>query len=326
MQSAKSNAKGAAYALLAMAIYASHDAIVKTLGERYSAVQIVFFAALLSFPLISMILLHDKREGHLRPIHPWWVTLRATTTVITGVSAFYAFSHLPLAQVYPILFATPLLITILAIPVLGEKVGAHRWAAVVIGLIGVLIVVRPGQAELGLGHLAAIVAALTGAVAAISVRKIGADERTVVLLLSPLLGNIAAMGVALPAVWVPLELGDMGLMAVIALFGLIAAFLQILAYRAGEAAIVAPMQYSQIIWAVFYGWFLFGEPVDGPTMLGAAVVIASGVYIVFREATANAGQNTPVLETRGRAETVSSPRASLISRALGLGARNSRRG
>ena len=325
MSAGKSNVKGAIYALVAMAIYATHDAVVKHLGAQYSAIQIVFFAALLSFPLLSVILLNDKREGHLRPIHPWWVTARAVATVINGVTAFYAFGHLPLAQVYPILFATPLFITVLSIPVLGERVGWHRWAAVVIGLIGVLIVVRPGQAELTLGHVAALVSALLGAFAAISVRKIGKDERSVVLLLSPLLGNVLAMGAALPLVWVPLQLADLGFMAIVALFGLTAAFLSILSYRAGEAAIVAPMQYSQILWAVLFGWVLFDERPDAPTLIGAAVVIASGIYILFREATANASQNTPVLEARGRVEMVSTPRSSLLQRALNLTGRSSSR-
>ena len=325
MSAGKSNVKGAIYALVAMAIYATHDAVVKHLGAQYSAIQIVFFAALLSFPLLSVILLNDKREGHLRPIHPWWVTARAVATVINGVTAFYAFGHLPLAQVYPILFATPLFITVLSIPVLGERVGWHRWAAVVIGLIGVLIVVRPGQAELTLGHVAALVSALLGAFAAITVRKIGNDERSVVLLLSPLLGNVLAMGAALPLVWVPLQLVDLGFMAIVALFGLTAAFLSILSYRAGEAAIVAPMQYSQILWAVFFGWVLFDERPDALTLIGAAVVIASGIYILFRETTANASQNTPVLETRGRVEMVSTPRSSLLQRALNLTGRSTSR-
>lgn len=322
MTDGKSNLRGALLGLLSMAIYATHDAVVKHLGGHYSAIQIVFFAALLSFPLLSVILLNDKREGHLRPIHPWWVTARAVATVINGVTAFYAFGHLPLAQVYPLLFSTPLFITVLSIPLLGERVGWHRWAAVVVGLIGVLIVVRPGQAELTLGHVAALVSAVLGAFASVAVRKIGNDERSVVLLLSPLLGNVIAMGLALPLVWVPLQLADLGFMAIVASFGLTAAFLSILAYRAGEAAIVAPMQYSQILWAVFFGWALFDEMPDAMTLVGASVVIASGIYILWREATANASQNTPVLDTRGRIEMVSTPRSSLLQRALNLTGRS----
>ncbi|MAQ37573.1 MULTISPECIES: DMT family transporter [Thioclava] len=318
----KSNARGASLGLTSMAIFATHDVIIKHLGQTYSPVQIVFFAALLSFPLLSVILLNDKRGGSLRPVHPGWVVGRVVTTVVTGLCAFYAFSTLPLAQVYPLLFAMPLLVTVFSIPILGEKVGIHRWAAVILGLIGVVIVVRPGQADLAPGHFAAMTAAVTGALASVIVRKIGSEERSVVLLLSPLLGNVIVMAILLPFVWQPLQIGDLGLMAVIAIFGLTASFLQILAYRAGEAAIVAPMQYSQILWAVFYGWIIFHESVDIPTLVGAGVVILSGIYIVIRET--RVSENQPVLRTRGRSETVTAPRSSLLGRVLGLRARNSR--
>jgi len=321
MHMGKKNAEGAGLGLASMAIYATHDAVVKQLGRTYSAIEIIFFAALLSFPILTVILLSDPRDTSLRPVRPFWVILRAAATVATSVSAFYAFSHLPLAQVYPLLFAMPLLITIMAIPILGERVGWHRWAAVIVGLIGVIIVVRPGEANLGLGHLAALTAAFCGALASVIVRKIGNEERSVVLLLSPLLGNFLAMGAALPFVWVPLQLPDLGLMAVVALFGLIGAFLSILAYRIGEAVIVAPMQYSQILWAVFFGWVFFHERVDATTILGASVVIVSGLYIVWRESTADVSQHTPVLQTRGRTETVTTPRASILQRALNLSVR-----
>lgn len=310
------NAKGALLGLAAMAVYAAHDVVVKVLGTSYSAVQILFFAALLSFPVLTVILLRDRREVSLRPVRPGWVLLRAVATVVNGVAGFYAFAHLPLAQVYPLLFSMPLLVTVMSIPILGERVGAHRWAAVVIGLAGVLIVVRPGQTELELGHLAALVSAIGGALASVIVRKIGQEERSVVLLLSPLLGNFLVMGLALPVVWVPLELPGLGLMGVVALFGLSAAFLSILAYRSGEAVIVAPMQYSQILWAVFYGWVIFGEGLDASTLFGAAVVIGSGLYILWREGRGETSRFTPVLASRGRSETVTTPRPSLLSRAL----------
>ena len=310
------NLRGALLALVAMGIFATHDAVVKTLGATYSPVQIVFFAALLSFPIVSVILLNDAKAANLRPRHPGWVLLRTTLTVVTGVSAFYAFSTLPLAQVYVILFSSPLLITILAIPILGETVRLRRWIAVIVGLTGVLVVLRPGQSDLELGHLAALVAAVCGATASVIVRKIGANERSVVLLLYPMVGNFVAMGLVLPFVYRPMPLGDLALLGVIACLGLTASFFVILAYRAGEAAIVAPMQYSQIIWASVYGYFLFGESVDMATGVGAAIIIASGLYIVFRESRAGASEHRPVTETRGRAETVTTPRASILQRVL----------
>ncbi|OCX61608.1 hypothetical protein BFP70_14965 [Thioclava sp. SK-1] len=313
---ARNNLKGALLGLLAMAIYATHDAVVKSLGGHFSAFQIVFVAALLGFPLISFIMLNEKKAGHLRPVYPFWVILRSACTIITGVSAFYAFTTLPLAQVYPILFASPLLVTVLSIPILGETVRFRRWMAVIVGLIGVVIVVRPGQADLALGHAAAMLAAFCNAMASVIVRKIGAEERSIVLLLYPMMGNFLVMGIALPFVYVPMELSDLGLMGIIALFGLIASFITILAYRAGEAVIVAPMQYSQIVWAVIFGYAFFDESVDTITLVGAAVVIGSGMYIVFREGTAGTSENTPVLQTRQRVETAIAPRSSLLYRML----------
>jgi S-adenosylmethionine uptake transporter len=311
---APNNLRGALTALAAMGIFATHDVVVKVLGGTYSAFQIVFFAALLSFPLVAVILLSDKTDGNLRPRHPWWIALRTFCTVITGVSAFYAFGTLPLAQVYAILFASPLLITVLAIPILGEKVRLRRWAAVIVGLVGVMIVLRPGQAEFSLGHLAALTAAVCGATASVIVRKIGKEERSVVLLLFPILGNFIAMGVALPFVYQPMPIAHLGLLGIIACFGLAGSFLVISAYRHGEAVMVAPMQYSQIIWAIAYGYLFFAEGIDMPTFLGASVVIASGVYIVFREGRANVSVNRPVTETRGRPETVTTPRSSILQR------------
>lgn len=310
------NLRGALLALVAMGIFATHDVVVKTLGETYSAFQIVFFAALFSFPVVAVILLNDSRDGNLRPRHPYWTALRTLCTVITGVSAFYAFSTLPLAQVYAILFASPLLITILAIPILGEKVRFRRWAAVIVGLAGVLVVLRPGQADLGYGHLAALTAAVSGATASIVVRKIGQDERSVVLLLFPMVGNFLAMGAALPFVYLPMPLGDLALAVVIALLGMTGSFLVIQAYRAGEAVVVAPMQYSQILWAIAYGYLLFDETLDRPTLIGASIVIGSGLYIVFREGRSTASVNRPVLETRGRNETVTTPRSSVLQRVI----------
>lgn len=314
----KSNARGALLALAAMGLYATHDVVIKTLGATYSAFQIVFFAALLSFPLITFILARDRTDGNLLPKHPWWTALRTGCAVVTGVSAFYAFSRLPLAQTYAILFATPLLVTVLSIPILGEQVMLRRWAAVIVGLAGVMIVLQPGRTPLDLGHLAAMVSAVSGAVAAVVVRKIGRDERPVVLMLYPLLANFATMTIALPFVYRPVPLEHLGLWAIVAAFGLTGAFLLIQAYRAGEAVIVAPMQYSQIIWATVYGYLLFGETPGQATIIGATVIIASGIYIVFRESRAPHSQQ-PVSRTQGRAQTLA-PRPSVLSRVLNRGA------
>ncbi|SLN30681.1 DMT family transporter [Pseudooctadecabacter jejudonensis] len=311
------NAKGALLALLSFGIFATHDVFVKTLGAEYSPVQIVFFSVLFSFPLATIMLMRDAKPGTLLPVHPWWMALRTIAAVVTALSAFYAFTVLPLAQTYAILFAAPLLITILAIPILGEKVRLRRWIAVIVGLSGVLIVLRPGSTELTLGHAAALAAAVGGSFASIIVRRIGADERPVVILLYPLVANFVLMGAALAFVYEPMPIEHLGLVALVSAFAWTAGRFIIAAYQIGEAAIIAPMQYSQIIWAAVFGALFFNETIDTMTLIGASVIIASGLYIVLRESRSDASSTTPVLRTRSRHETGTYLRAGPFMRLIG---------
>jgi drug/metabolite transporter (DMT)-like permease len=295
-----SNRRGALFALVAFALFATHDVVIKFLGASYTPFQIIFFTTLMSFPLTTMFLMRDETQANLRPAHPWWTAFRTGCTVIAMSSAFYAFSVLPLAQTYAILFATPLIITLIAIPILGEPVGWRRLVAVTVGMAGVVVVLRPGTASLELGHLAALACAVFSAIAAVIIRKIGKDERTVVLLLYPLLANFLLMALLMPNTYQPMPLLDLGAAALISILGFAAGLFLIAAYKNAEAAMVAPMQYSQIIWAVGYGFVFFDESVDWITVLGATIIIGSGLYIVFREQSGGRSANTPVLNTRSR--------------------------
>lgn len=306
--------RGPLLALLAFLLFSAHDAVVKSLGGSYAAFQIVFFSVLLGLPLAMLMLMRDRTDGTLRPRCPGWTALRTGASVVTGVSVFYAFSVLPLTQVYAILFAAPLLITVLAVPVLGEKVGLHRGGAVVLGLVGVLIVLRPGGGEgLSLGHVAALAGAVGSALSSVIVRRIGAAERSVVLLLYPMMANLVVMAIALPFVYRPMPLADFAAVGVIAVLAFIASLCVIAAYKASEAVLIAPMQYSQILWAAALGWLFFDEWPDGATVLGAGVVILSGLYILFREGRADVSTNRPVLQTRLRPETGTVPRTSTLA-------------
>lgn len=311
------NLKGISTALLAFAIYATHDAAIKQLGATYSPVQIVFFVVLMGFPVVTLMLLRSTTADTLRPRLPLWSALRTVGVVVTGFCAFYAFSVLPLAQVYAILFATPLIITVLSVPMLGEVVRRHRWIAVFAGLIGVLVVLRPGSAELGLGHIAALVSALCAAFVAVIMRKIGGIERREVLLLYPLLANFAVMLCALPFVYIPMPIEDLGLVLLIAVLAIAAMSLMIRAYTLADAALVAPMQYSQIIWATLFGWLFFDETSDLMTFLGAGIIIISGAYVVVRERGQAASGHQPVLKSLSRRpEMGAAPRLSVASEAV----------
>lgn len=306
--------KGLLFALAAFGLYATHDVVVKVLGGSYSPVQIVFFSTLMSFPLVTFMLMQDRTQGNLVPVRPFWTLLRSASATLAMSSAFYAFSVLPLAQTYAILFAMPLLITLLAIPILGERVGLHRGVAVLAGLIGVIVVLRPGSAELSLGHLAALSGAVFSALTSVIVRKIGREERTVVLMLYPMALNFLAMGALLPLVYEPMPLMHVGFIALVSVFGFAAGICLIIAYRHAEAAIVAPMQYSQMLWATGFGALLFDERIDRPTLIGAGIIILSGLYIVFRESQGGQSRTTPVLRTRSRSATSVSFRVSPMLR------------
>jgi S-adenosylmethionine uptake transporter len=296
-----SSLRGALLSLAAFGLYSTHDVIVKVLGEQYAPFQVIFFSVLLGFPFVTLMLMRDKTDGNLRPRHPWWVAVRTLAALLNVVAGFYAFSVLPLAQAYAIFFAMPILITLMAIPMLGERVGLHRGLAVVAGLVGVIVVLQPGSVPLGLGQLAALAAALTGAFVSVIVRRIGQDERSAVLMLYPMMLNFMATGAVLPFVYRPMPVEHLGLLALMALLGFVATLLVIEAYRTAPAIIVAPMQYSQIVWAAVYGFIFFDEEIDLPTLAGTAIIVASGIYIVLREGQPNVSENRPVLQNRGRA-------------------------
>jgi S-adenosylmethionine uptake transporter len=308
MAADRSNLTGALIALLGFAVFATHDVVVKYLGANYSPFQIVFFSVLMGFPLVALMLIGDRTDGNLRPRHPWWTALRTAAAAVTAVAAFHAFSTLPLAQVYAILFAAPLLITLLAIPILGERIRLRRGAAVIAGLIGVLVVLRPGQVDLGLGHAAALTTAVTGSLGSVIMRKIGNAERGAVLLLYPMLANFVCMGAALPFVYRPMPFVDLVAMTAMAVMGFGAMLCMIAAYRQAEAVIVAPMQYSQLLWATVFGVLLFDERPDMATAIGASIIIGSGLYIVLRESAAGSTSGRPVLRARPRPETGTTPR------------------
>ena len=294
------NSTGAALGLLAFATFSVHDVIVKQLGNSYSPFQIVFFAALLSFPLITLAMIRDHKPGTLRPKHPWWLALRSVSGSAAAIAAFYAFSTLPLSEVYAFIFASPLLITVLAIPILGETVRLRRGIAILLGLAGVLIVLRPGTSTFETGHAAALFAAFAAALNSIIVRKIGKEERGVVMIIYPMMTNLIITAMILPLVYVEIPLADLGLFAIVALLVLIAMALLVAAYTHGDAIIVAPMQYSQIIWAALFGILLFDEYPEWQTYVGVGVIMLSGIYILKREATSDVSANTPVLKTRTR--------------------------
>lgn len=294
MNSTQNLGRGVFLSLLGFALFSGHDAIIKSLGGAYAPFQVILFATLFSFVPVSVSIVTDRAVDTFRPRHPWLILVRTLCMLIGGAGGFYAFSVLPMTEVYALLFAAPLLVTVLAVPFLGETIRLRRGLAVVIGFIGVMIVLRPGTAEFTLGHLAALGAALASAFSNIIVRKISGEERSAVMILIPMIVTILVMGAIMPWVYKPVQMLDLGAFAAIGVIGVIAQTLIIAAYRAAPAVLIAPLQYSQILWAVALGALFFSEWPDIWVGVGASIIIASGVFIVWRESRINVSARAPV--------------------------------
>lgn len=282
--------------LLALGAYASFsvmDTLVKLLSARFHPVQLACFVATAGLipAMASAFLRRDPRVLASRARRLQLV--RGLLMLLGGVAAFASYALLPLADAYAIGFTQPLIVTALAWPLLGERVGWHRWAAVLVSFLGVLIVLRPGAGVLGLGAAAALLNALCNGLAIALIRRAHAREPAEAF---AFWGNaVIATGtaLALPWFWVTPTLPELGLFLLAGLLGGSSFLTLAHAIKLAPAATIAPFQYSQMTYAILVGLFVFGDVPDPMTLLGAAVIIASGLY-VLRQETRAALLPTPV--------------------------------
>lgn len=275
---------GVTLALAGYAVYAWSDAMIKSLGGRLSVFELGFFNILFA----SIFLLVFRPQGERwrdfwRMKRPWAVNARAVLGVIAGVCSVYAFTHIPLAEAYAIVFMCPLLVTLLSIALLKEQVGIWRWAAVFAGFAGVLLVVRPGMRLLEFGHLAAFGAAFVAALSIILTRSLAAERQTTILgmLCSYALIFNGAAAVATGFTWPDWR----ALGTLVAIGACVAAGnrLSLLSLRLSPASVIAPTHYSQMIWAVILGAYFFDEVPDAWTLVGLAVIAGAGLLTFARE-------------------------------------------
>lgn len=274
---------GVGLGALAFALFTMMDALVKWLSTDYPVPQLVFTNALFALVPVLLVGLRQRGIGRLRTRRLGLHVLRGLSGAGAALLAFYAYSQVPLADAYAMIFTTPLLITALSMPVLGEPVGWRRWSAVAVGFVGVLIMLRPGEAPIGLGTLAALAAACLSACGVLLVRKLGTTESTAGIALYSNLTIVAVMALLLPFGGVFPNAFDLGLMALAGLLGGSALLVLIAAYRSAPAALVAPFQYSQMVWAILIGFVVWGDVPEAAKLIGAAVVAASGLFVLYRE-------------------------------------------
>lgn len=273
--------RGIGFALLAMALFTFQDAITKLLTADYSIFQLLFMRSLL---LVPPCLAYMRLAGSpLWPRRPGPVLVRCILGFLAWICFFAALREMPLADVIAITFAAPLCVTALSVPLLGEAVGLRRWVATLVGFAGVLIIVRPGGEMFGAAAALALLATLFYALSVIMIRDQAKSETSALLLLSGVVVNLVLSGLAQPLVWITPDLPALGLMTVIGLAAGMGQFALIQAYRFAPAAVVAPFDYTALIWAVLLGWLLFADLPGAAVLGGAAIVVASGLYTFHRE-------------------------------------------
>lgn len=270
----------------AAAVFSVAGAFVKALEGAIPLAQVVFCRNLFCIPVLLPLLWRHGGPSALRTSHPWMHAWRTAAGLLGMCGAFYGYAHLPLATVTALGFTMPLFLTLLSVPLLGERVGPRRGAAVLAGFGGVLLMANPagmpeGQAvAVGL----ALLGALGWALAMISIRRLGdAGERGVSIVLWFAISAAAVSGIACVPGWVAPTAGQWLLLAGTGLVSAAAQVMMTEGYRRGEATLLAPFEYSAIVWTTLTGALIWAELPDGWDLAGMTVLVASGLYIWRRE-------------------------------------------
>ena len=275
--------RGILLIIAAFVTFSMLDTTAKHLVQNYPPAQVVWvryaghlvIAAVIFLPRHGLGLLHSQRLG--------LQVVRSLLLFGATCANFAALQYLQLAETASIFFSTPLMVAVLAVPLLGERIGPRRWSAIVIGFVGVMIVVRPG---LGLVHWAislSLLAALCAGLYQITTRKLAGTDRVATTQFYTALIGALAITPLVPFVWEMPNLYDALLMVGLGALGGFGHWMLILAHRLAPAPILAPFNYIQLLPMVLLGYLVFGDLPDSWTLVGAGVVLSSGLYLLYRE-------------------------------------------
>ena len=274
---------GLPFLLAGTASFGILDAVAKLLTQSYHPLQVTWARFALAFIFVLPFALRLAARGRLRSRRPGLQLLRASLLAACNFMFFLAIQTMQLAEVQAISFVSPLLVTVLAAVTLGERVGPRRLVAVAIGLLGVVIILRPGSGVLHWAAGFALAQAIGTAVFHLVTRAISAHDPPQLTFVYTSTVGAAAASIFVPLVWQWPSATDWLLMAVTGAAGALGHLFMIQAFRRAEASSLAPYMYLQLPWITFLGWLLFGHLPDGWTILGAAIVIGSGIYVFSRE-------------------------------------------
>ena len=259
------------------------DGIAKYLSTEIHFIQVVwgryFFMLLVSFPLALMFFRKEIKFPQSISVQ----LFRSFFLFLSTVFFFYAISVISLAEALTLAFVSPIIVTILSIFFLNEKVGIHRWTAVVIGFLGVLVIIRPGFLEINIASLSALAAGITYAFYIIYTRKLSFTDSAIVTLLFTGVVGCIFISIIVPFYWTNLDARQLLLLISLASIGMLGHFLIILSLRLGEASKLAPLGYFEISTNILVGYAFFGDLPDLWIYLGLSLIVFSGIYIFIRE-------------------------------------------
>lgn len=281
---------------VAVVFFTVSSTLVKGLGPGYPVSQIVFFRCLVGLLPLYFAMQRTGGWSALRTKRPGAHLFRVVVGGAALFLGFYALTLMPLADYFAYTYAAPLFATMLSIPILGERVGIRRWSAVIVGFVGVLIMLRPGMQSFDYATLAAIGTAFAYALAIIAVRNLARTDSSVATVFYFTLAGLILAAAVLPFEWRTPTAKEWALLLGIGLASGIGQILMADAYRLAPPSVIAPFDYTSMVWALAFGYLLFGEFPETVVLVGAAIVIASGVYIIYRE-TVRGVQRPPLAPT-----------------------------
>lgn len=286
---------GIALMLLSVALLPIMEGLAKSMSDRYVVVQLVFarfaFQSLFIVPVAALRHGRELRRGNRLPLQ-----VARGVSILAGTGFFYwSLRTLPLADGLALMFVAPLIVTAISALFLGEQVGVRRWGAVLVGFLGVLVILRPGLGVFEPGALLALAAGGCVAAYALLTRHLSTAAPPLVTLAYTSLVGMIGTGLLLPFVWQTPDAADWVRMAVMGSVGAFGHYFMIRAFEQAPASVISPFIYAEIVMATAIGYLWFGDFPDGFTWAGIAILIASGVYLSWREhlAQKRAGMSAP---------------------------------
>ena len=285
----------AGWMLAAVASFSLMDAGMKLLSAHYPPLQVTLLRGAASLPFVLVWVLASAGVRSIVPVR-WGLHLLRGVLGMVMIGCFvYALKRMPLSTAYTLYFVAPLLVAALSVPLLGERVGPRRWTAIGIGMLGVVVVLRPGVDGLvSLPGLMVLLAATAYAIAAVTVSlltRTDTPQSMVVWFLA-----IMAVGAGLAAIpgWVPLRWEHAALILGMGLAGAFGQIALTSAFMRGDASMIAPLEYTGLVWVIAWDWLLWQTLPDTATWTGAAIIVASGLYLLRRERTVGATRTPPL--------------------------------